>query len=116
MFYRNFQIVKMTTNHKCIVLSIEDKITTSECFDKGSSKSDIACEDKITVLSVSCVFIWLSKLWLSEQVLIPKGSDNQGSTVYVYAKYTKFDYLRGGDSSSLQTGKETMSSILKWAT
>ena len=55
----NFQIVKMIiiTNHKHTVLSIEDKITTFERLDKGSSKSEIACEDKITVLSVTYVFV-----------------------------------------------------------
>ena len=47
----------MTANHKHTVLSIEDKITTCECLDKGSSKSEIACEDKLTVLCVSCVFV-----------------------------------------------------------
>ena len=57
MFYGIFQIVKMAANHKLTVLSIEDKITTCESLDKGSSKSVIACEDKITVLSVSCVSV-----------------------------------------------------------
>ena len=38
---------KVTTKHKCTVLSIEDKITISEHLDKGSSKSEIACEYKI---------------------------------------------------------------------
>ena len=53
----NFQIVKMITNHNHTLLSIEDKITTFECLDKGSSKSEIACEGKITVLSVAYVFV-----------------------------------------------------------
>ena len=45
-----FQIAKMTANHhKHIVLSTEDKLTTCECLDKGSSKSEITCEYKITV-------------------------------------------------------------------
>ena len=45
----NFQIVKMTINHKRTVLSTGDKVTTCEFLDKGSSKSEIACEYKITV-------------------------------------------------------------------
>ena len=40
---------KMTTKCKCTVLSIEDKITISEHLDtQGSSKSEMACEYKIT--------------------------------------------------------------------
>ena len=50
----------MTANHKHTVLSIGDEITTCECLGKGSSKSEIACEYKITV---SCVFVLLSKLF-----------------------------------------------------
>ena len=34
----------MTANHKLTVLSIEDKITTCEHLDNGSSKSEITCE------------------------------------------------------------------------
>ena len=47
----------MTTKHKCTVLSIEGKITICECLDNGSSKKEITCEYKITVLSVSCIFV-----------------------------------------------------------
>ena len=39
----------MTANHKRTVLSIGDKITTCECLDNGSSKSEITCEYKINV-------------------------------------------------------------------
>ena len=39
----------MTANHKRTVLSIGDKITTYECLDNGSSKSEITCEYKINV-------------------------------------------------------------------
>ena len=39
----------MPTKHKHPVLSIEGKITIYECLDKGSSKSEIACEYKIAV-------------------------------------------------------------------
>ena len=54
----------MTTKHKHTVLSSEDKITICEHLDKGSSKSEIAHEYKITVLSISCIlFVWLSKLY-----------------------------------------------------
>ena len=48
-FMEIFQIPKMTTNHKCTVLSIGYKITICECLDNGSSKSEITCEYKITV-------------------------------------------------------------------
>ena len=48
----------MTTNHKLTVLSIEDKITTSEYLDKGSSKNEIACEYKITVF-IYFMYIYL---------------------------------------------------------
>ena len=47
----------MTTNHKQTVLSIEDRITTYECLDNGSSKSEIACEYKRTVF---IYFIYVS--------------------------------------------------------
>ena len=64
------QIAKMTTNHKCIVLSIEDKITTCERLDKGSSKSKIAYEHQITVFiyfMYICLIIqtfdYLNKSW-----------------------------------------------------
>ena len=39
----------MTTKGKRTVLSITDKIMICECFDKGSSKSEITREYKITV-------------------------------------------------------------------
>ena len=39
----------MTANDKHTVLSIEDKITTCECLDNESSKSEITCEYKIIV-------------------------------------------------------------------
>ena len=39
----------MTTKGKRTVLSNEDKITICEHLDKGFSKSEIACEYKITV-------------------------------------------------------------------
>ena len=51
------QITSMTTKSKRTVLSIEDKITICEHLDKGSSKSEIAHEYKITVLSISCIFV-----------------------------------------------------------
>ena len=47
----------MTTNHKHTVLSIEDKITTCEHLDNGSSRREITCEYKITVLCISCIFV-----------------------------------------------------------
>ena len=47
----------MMTNHKCTVVSIEDKIATCECLDKGSSKSEVACEYKITVFIYLCIFV-----------------------------------------------------------
>ena len=49
MVYRNFaNSYSMTTKGKCTVLSIEDIITICEQLDKGSSKSEITCEYKIT--------------------------------------------------------------------
>ena len=39
----------MTTKHKCTVSSIEDTITICEHLDKGSSKSEIADEYKMTL-------------------------------------------------------------------
>ena len=79
----NFQIAKITANHKRTVSSIGDKITTCEHLDNGFSKSKITCEHKITVLSISCIAICLIILtfWLSEQVLVPRGLDDRGSTV-----------------------------------
>ena len=55
------QIAIMTTNYKGkhIVLSSEDEITFCEHIDKGSSNSEISCEYKITVLSISCSYISL---------------------------------------------------------
>ena len=44
------QIASMTTKGKRTVLCIEDKITICEHLDKGSSKSEITSEYKITVL------------------------------------------------------------------
>ena len=46
-FKEFFQIAKMTAKHKHTVLSIEDKILSYDCLDKGSSKREIACEYKI---------------------------------------------------------------------
>ena len=51
------QIAKTTANHKRTVLSIVDKLTTCECLDNGSSKNNITCEYKITVLSILCIFV-----------------------------------------------------------
>ena len=56
MVYGNF--FKMTTDHKRTALSIEDKITACECLDKGFSKSEIACEHKITVF-VYFMYVYL---------------------------------------------------------
>ena len=47
----------MTNKGKHAVLSIEDKITICEQLDKGSSKSEITCEYKITFLSISCIYV-----------------------------------------------------------
>ena len=47
----------MTPKCKCTVFSTEDKITICEHLDKESSKSEIASDYKITVLSVSCSYI-----------------------------------------------------------
>ena len=55
MVYGNFAQINMTTKHKRTVLSIEDKITICEHLDKRSSKSEIASEYKVTVLSISCI-------------------------------------------------------------
>ena len=49
----------MTTKHKHIVLSIEDKINIYEYFDKGSSMRQIVCEYIIAFLSISCTYICL---------------------------------------------------------
>ena len=59
MVYGNFAQYNMTTRHKRTVLSSEDKIIISEHvhLDKGSSKSEIASEYKITVLSILCTFV-----------------------------------------------------------
>ena len=43
------QVASMINKGKHTVLSVEDKITICEHFDKGSSKSEIAREYKITV-------------------------------------------------------------------
>ena len=53
-FMEIFQIAKMTTKHNQTVLS---KLTTCEHLDKGSSKSEIACEYKKLFLSISCIFV-----------------------------------------------------------
>ena len=71
------QIANMTTKRKFTVLSIEDKIIICEHLDKGSSKSEISHEYKITVF----IYLIIQTFWLSEQVLVPMGSYNQGSTV-----------------------------------
>ena len=42
------QMANRTTKGRRAVLSIEDKITICEHLDKGSSKSEITCEYKIT--------------------------------------------------------------------
>ena len=47
----------MTTKHKHIALSIEDKINIYDCLDKGSSKREIACEYKIAFLFISCIIV-----------------------------------------------------------
>ena len=64
------QIAKMTTKHKCTVLSIEDTITICEHLDKGSSKREITCEYKITVFVyfmyiclIIQTFYYLNKSW-----------------------------------------------------
>ena len=49
MVYVTLQVASMTTKCKHTVLSIEDKITICKHLDKGSSKSEIASEYKITV-------------------------------------------------------------------
>ena len=64
----------MTTKSKYTVLSIEDKITISEHLDKGSSKSEIAHEYKITVF-IYFMYICFDYR-LSEQVLVPMELDN----------------------------------------
>ena len=69
----------MTTKYKQTVLSIEDKIAICECLDKGCSKREIACECKICFMYICLIII--QTFWLSEQVLVPRGSDNWGSTV-----------------------------------
>ena len=51
------QIAKMTTECKCTVLSIEDKITICECLDKGSSKRETTHEYDIGKLTVSELFL-----------------------------------------------------------
>ena len=79
---KNLQITKMTTNYKCTVLSIEDKIVVCECLDKEYFKREITCEYKIIILiyfmHICLIILTFS---LSEQVLVPRGSDNRGSTV-----------------------------------
>ena len=70
-----FQIAKMTTNHKHTALSIGYKITTCECLENGSSKSEITCEYKITISCIAiCLIIdYLNKSW-SQGVLIIEGA------------------------------------------
>ena len=57
----------MTTKGKRTVLSIEDKITICEHLNKGSSKSEIACEYKITVfiyfIYICLIIQYLNKSW-----------------------------------------------------
>ena len=73
----------MTINHKFTVLSIEDKITC-EHLDKGSSKSEIACEDKNNCfICFMCICLIIQTFWLSEQVLVPRRSDMKGA-LYMY--------------------------------
>ena len=56
------QTACMTTKGKYTVLSIEYKITICEHLGKGSSKSEIASEYKITVF-INFMYIGLSKLF-----------------------------------------------------
>ena len=69
----------MTTKGKHTVLSIEDKITICEHLNKGSSKSEIVCEYKITVfIYFMCIcliirFDYLNKSW-SQWSRIIKGA------------------------------------------
>ena len=70
----------MTANHKHTVLSIEDKITICAYPDKGSSKSEITCEYKITVFinfMYICLIIhtfdYLNKSW-SQWIRIIEGA------------------------------------------
>ena len=89
-FIEILQIAKMATKYKCIVLSIEDKITIYECLDRVSSMREITHE-YIWYQQVDCfstlletVFIYLfdyPDFWLSEQALVSRVSDNRGSTV-----------------------------------
>ena len=62
-----FQIAEMTAIHKCTVLSTEDKLTTCECLDNGSSKGEITCEYKVAncfyLFHVSKLFDYLKKSW-----------------------------------------------------
>ena len=54
------QIASMTTKGKHTVLSIEDKITICEHLNKGSSKSEIVCEYKITVfIYFMCITVFV---------------------------------------------------------
>ena len=48
MVYGNFAQYNMITKHKRTVLSSKDKIIICEYLDKGSSKSEITREYKIT--------------------------------------------------------------------
>ena len=62
MVYKNFAQYNMTIKRKYTVLSIKDKITICEHLDKGSSKSKITSEDKITVFVYFMYIVRLSKL------------------------------------------------------
>ena len=53
------QMANRTTKGRRAVLSIEDKITVCEHLDKGSSKSEITREYKITVFTYF-IYICLS--------------------------------------------------------
>ena len=50
-------IASIITKDNHTVLSIEDKITICEHLDNGSSRSEITHEYKLTVLSISCIFV-----------------------------------------------------------
>ena len=76
MVYGNFAntVASMTTKGKRTVLSVEDKITICEQLDKGSSKSEIAREYKITVFSyfmyICLIFLII---WISPSIICPYG-------------------------------------------
>ena len=85
MVYRNFaNSYSMTTKGKCTVLSIEDKITICEQLDKGSPKSEITCEYKITdFIYFMYICLIIQTFWLSEQVLVPMELD----TIIIAGKF-----------------------------